>query len=62
MVAIADFNRVVAADLRVEQQVMLLVRDGLTIIRRAPPEQQSFSSLPPPHLPFPAYDTAIYTA
>lgn len=33
--AIAEFNRVVAADLRVEQ-VMLPVRDGLTIIRRVP--------------------------
>lgn len=35
--AIAEFNRVVAADLRVEQ-VMLPVRDGLTIIRRVPIE------------------------
>lgn len=33
--AIAEFNRVVAADLHVEQ-VMLPVRDGLTIIRRVP--------------------------
>ena len=35
--AITEFNRVVAADLRVEQ-VMLPVRDGLTIIRRVPIE------------------------
>ncbi|RUR75919.1 O-methyltransferase [Chlorogloeopsis fritschii PCC 9212] len=34
-VAIAEFNRIVAADSRVEQ-VLLPLRDGLTIIRRLP--------------------------